>query len=120
MNKKILIIEDEKAMVKVLEAKLTSAGFEVKSAFDGEQALEVLGQEKFDLLLLDVIMPKMDGFQLLSQLKSKGISCPCIVLSNLAQEEDVKKAKELGCLDYLVKSDTPLAKLVEYIQRVLS
>lgn len=71
---------------------------------------------KYDLILLDMIMPKMDGFTVLQKLKENGNKIPVIVTSNLGQDEDVKRAKDLGARDYLVKSDTPLVKIVEYIQ----
>ncbi|MEI7604094.1 MAG: response regulator [bacterium] len=119
MAQKILIVEDEKPIAKALELKLTHSGLDAKAAFNGEEAIKLLEQEKFDLVLLDLIMPNMDGFAVLQNLKDKNIKVRVIVTSNLSQEEDVKKAKELGAIDYFVKSDTSLSKIVDYIQTAL-
>lgn len=118
--KKILIIEDEKPMAKALELKLNKSGLETRVVFNGEDALQLLAKEKFDMILLDLVMPKMDGFAVLKELKSREIKTPVIVTSNLGQEEDAKKAKELGAIDYFIKSNTPIAQLVEYIKKYLS
>ncbi len=120
MNKKILIAEDEKPMANALNLKLQSVGFETYVVYDGEAALTALTQSKYDLLLLDLVMPKKDGFYVLAQLKKSDIATPVIVMSNLGQEEDKKRAKDLGALDYLIKSDTTLAAIVERIKRVFA
>lgn len=117
--KKILIAEDEKPMSKALEIKLGRAGYDVKAAYNGEEAIEMLKKEKFDLLLLDLIMPKKDGFDVLEEIKSKKIKTAVIVLSNLGQEEDINKAKALGAKDFFIKSDTPIAQILEHIQKIL-
>lgn len=115
--KKILIAEDEKPMAKALELKLTSAVFTVKAVFNGQEALDELEKESYDLLLLDLLMPVTDGWQVLSAVKTKNIKV--IVLSNLSQEEDVAKAKQMGAIDFWVKSDTALAEVVEKVSAVL-
>lgn len=109
--KKILIAEDEKPMAKALELKLTSAGFQVKTVFNGQEALGEIEKEPYDLLLLDLLMPGTDGWQVLSKVKSKNIKV--IVLSNLSQEEDVAKAKQMGAIDFWVKSDIAISEVVE-------
>lgn len=114
-GKKILIAEDEKALARALELKLTSAGFIISVAHDGEEALAKILAEKFDLVLLDLVMPKKDGFSVLENLKAKGNTTPVIVSSNLSQEEDFQKAKSLGAVDYFIKSDTPLSEIVNKI-----
>lgn len=118
-TKKILIAEDERPMAKALELKLTSSGFLAKAVFNGDEALEVLAKEKYDLLLLDLMMPKRDGFSVLQEIKDKKKDIAVIVTSNLSQEEDIKKAKSLGAVDYLVKSDTPITEVVERVKKVL-
>lgn len=117
--KKILIAEDEKPMSKALEIKLGRAGYDVKAVYNGEEAIEILKKEKFDLLLLDLIMPKKDGFDVLAEIKNKKIKTAVIVLSNLGQEEDINKAKALGAKDFFIKSDTPIAQILEHIQKIL-
>lgn len=119
MPKKILIVEDEKPMAKALELKLTREGFEAKAVFDGEKALKILESETFDLILLDLVMPNLNGFGVLTELKARNIKTPVIVTTNLSQEEDEKKAKELGATDYLVKSDTSIIEVVNFVKKTL-
>jgi len=116
ISKKILIVEDEKAISKALELKLTYEGFDVKTVFNGIEAVSLLEKEKFDLILLDLVMPKLDGFGVLEVLKSKGNKIPIIVSSNLSQKEDYQRAKDLGAIDFLIKSDTPVAEVVKKIK----
>lgn len=116
---RILIAEDEKALARVLELKLTKAGFAVVIAEDGEEASKLLASESFDLVLLDLVMPKKDGFAVLSELAGKKATLPVVVLSNLGQTEDEKKAKELGAVDYWVKADISLVDVVNRIKKLL-
>lgn len=116
--KKILVVEDEKPMAKALTLKLNHAGFEAKAAFNGEEALEELEKDQYDLMLLDLIMPRMDGFSVLEKLKEKGTKTKIVVTSNLGQEEDFNRAKELGASDYFVKSDTSLSEIVEFVKKM--
>lgn len=119
MTYKILIAEDEKQMAHALELKLKKSGFEPKVAYNGIEAIKILEKEKIDLVLLDLMMPEKDGFGVLEDMKQKKISVPVIVSTNLSQEDDVKKAKDLGAKDYFVKSDTPINEVVEHIKKVL-
>lgn len=119
MAKKILIAEDEKSIGQALVLKLEGAGFETKHVLDGEEALKALEDEKFDLAILDLMMPKLDGFGVLTGMKEKKISTPAIVASNLSQVEDEEKAKSLGAKDYFVKSDVPLTEIVSKIENIL-
>ena len=118
--KRILIIEDEKPMAHALELKLTHAGFSAQSVGNGEEGLVLLEKEKFDLVLLDLVMPKMDGFGVLEEIKKKGIKTPVMVQTNLAQEEDEKRVKALGAKEFFIKSNTPIAEIVEQIKNFLS
>lgn len=117
--KRILIAEDEKPMANALSLKLRSAGFETTLVYDGESALSVAKESPYDLILLDLVMPKKDGFFVLTELKKLKITTPVIVSSNLSQEEDIRRAKELGARDYFIKSDTPLAQVVEKVKQAL-
>lgn len=117
--KKILIVEDDQPLARALELKLSNEGFQPKVASDGEAALKILENEKFDLMLLDLILPKKDGFAVLADLKAKNSTMPVVVLSNLGQEADTKKAKELGALNYFIKADTSIASIIEYIKQNL-
>lgn len=117
--KKILIIEDEKPMAKVLGLKLSHAGYETKIANDGEEGLKILENESFDLIFLDLIMPKMDGFETLGAIKEKQIKTPVVVLSNLSQEDDEKKAKELGAAGFFIKSNTPMSTIADFAAKII-
>src|SRR3989338_3862411 len=99
--KKILLAEDEQAISKVLALKLVNSGYDVTTVDNGEKALAELAKNKYDLLLLDLLMPKVDGWSVLEKLK--GSNLKIIVTSNLGQEEDIKKAKALGALDFFIK-----------------
>ncbi len=118
---KILIAEDDKFLANAYRVKLTKTGFEVKIAMDGEEALTILKGFTPDLILLDLVMPKKDGFTTLRELKAaphlKGI--PVLVASNLGQKEDLDKAMSLGAKDYVVKSDLSLEALIKKIQSLL-
>lgn len=118
-KKKILIVEDEKPLVHALELKLAAQGFEVHTAEDGASALEFLEKETVDLILLDLVMPKLDGFAVLAALQKRGNTIPVVVASNLGQEQDVKRAKEFGVKDYFIKSNTSLADVLEKITTYL-
>jgi len=117
--KKILIIEDEKPMARALELKLTHAGFEVKNVSNGEVGLELLEKETFDLILCDLIMPKMDGFKVLEALNERKIKTPIMILTNLSQSDDEKRARALGAKDFFIKSNMPIANIIERITQFL-
>ena len=116
--KKILIMEDEKPMARALELKLNHSGFLAVSVNDGQTGLDLLAKEHFDLILMDLMMPKMDGFTVLKTLQANNNKIPVLVLSNLSQEEDENKVKTLGAKDFFIKSNTSLTKLVEYVQQI--
>ena len=113
---KILIADDNKAIAMALDLKLQHEGFEVKVVFNGIEALDSLGKEKFDLLILDLIMPQLNGFGVLKSIKEKGIKIPVIVSSDLSQSEDINKVKELGAVDFFVKSDMSVVEMVQKIK----
>lgn len=119
MAKRILIAEDDSFLVKMYKLELEGAGFEITAAANGKQALEAIEQQKPDLLLLDLLMPEMDGFAVLEQVKKKGYNFPIVVLSNLSQEIDKEKCKALGARDYFVKSDMELDRLKEMISKYI-
>lgn len=119
ISKKILIIEDEKTLAKALELKLTHSGFDVKTVFNGEDGIEQIEKISFDLILLDLIMPRMDGFTVLKTLKTNGVVTPVIVLSNLSQEDDIKRSRQFGAVDFFIKSNTPITTIVERVIKLL-
>ncbi len=122
MSKKIVVIEDEQILLRALNIELLSNGFEVLSAKDGESGLKLVREEKPELVLLDLILPKMHGFQVLESLKSDETTkeIPVIILSNLGQKSDMEKGLEIGAEDYYVKASTDLSELSEKINRILT
>ncbi len=106
--KKIALIEDDTIIKEMYKMKLEMEGYNVVCAEDGEKALEVIKKEMPDLILLDILMPKKDGFETLKELKNSEDgnvkSVPVIMLTNLSNKEDVAEAKKLGAVDYLVKA----------------
>jgi DNA-binding response OmpR family regulator len=114
---KILVAEDEKPLAKALQLKLMNSGFEVEVAGDGAEALEKIKSTKYDLLILDLVMPGVDGFAVLTALKAENNPLPVLVISNLSQNEDIAKVKELGAKDYFIKSNVQLPEIVEYIKK---
>lgn len=115
-KKKILIVEDEKPLAHALELKMTHEGYETTVASTGRTGLEEASTGKYDLILLDLILPEIDGFAILEALKEKKLKPVIVVLSNLGQDEDRKKAEEFGVKDYLVKSNVPLADIVKVVK----
>lgn len=119
--KKILIVEDESALQKTLSEVLNQEGYQVISALDGEIGLELAKKERPDLILLDLVLPKLHGFEVLEQLtkdpETKKI--PIIVLTNLEETKDVEKAIELGATTYLVKETYSLDEVIEKIKKTI-
>lgn len=116
----VLVVEDEKALARALQLKLKNSGFFADVAYNGREALDILDKKKFDLILLDLVMPDIDGFGVLTSLKEKGSSVPVMVLTNLGQEDDFERAKSLGAKDYFVKSQTSIADIIERITSMLA
>jgi CheY-like chemotaxis protein len=121
-NATILLAEDDRILRKAGEATLKKRGYGVIAAVDGEDALAKAREHKPDLILLDVIMPKMQGFEVLANLKADAATrdIPVIMLSNLQDESDVRKATDAGALDYLVKSNVPLDVLAARVAEALA
>lgn len=120
-KKKILIVDDERALAKALEIKLNHLGFEASIAWDGEECLEIAFREHPDLILMDIVMPKMDGITAIAKLRENewGKNVPIIILTNLSSAEDATEAAKKEVYDYLVKSDWKLEDVVEKVREVL-
>lgn len=118
---KILIVEDDAFLAGIYAHKFEDEGFKVELAVDGEAGLKSAQSSSPDLILLDVVMPKLDGFELLEKLKAgkKTRSIPVILLTNLGQKEHVDKGLELGAEDYLIKAHFMPAETVEKVKEVL-
>lgn len=121
-NKKtILIAEDEKSLSKALTDKFSSENFDVVSVSNGKECLEVLENQKPDFLILDLVMPEMDGLELLDKISSNEDmkNLPVLVLTNLSDMDKISQVIEKGVHDYLVKSDNSLDSIVEKVKERL-
>jgi DNA-binding response OmpR family regulator len=118
---KILIIEDDRFLRELISRKLKNEGYEVLEAMDGEEGLKKIKEEKPDLVLLDLILPCIDGFEVLSIAKEnqETSQIPIIILSNLGQREEIEKGLKLGAVDYLVKAHFTPSEIVEKIKNFL-
>ena len=119
-KKRILIVEDERPLAHALELKLGHEGFETLVCLSGAEGLDKARNDSFDCILLDLIMPEVDGFSFLQEYRKKNEKTPVIILSNLGQEEDKAKAKTLGATDYFVKANTPILQIVERVKSALA
>lgn len=117
-----LIVEDEEILLRAMYINLHNEGYTVATATDGDTALNMAERIKPDMILLDLILPKMDGFEFLKKIKAIPLlkEIPVLVLSNLGDEEDIAKAKSLGAMDYFIKANTDLAVLLKKIKGILS
>jgi len=119
---KILLVEDEEAIISMYELQLTKDGYEVETARNGAWGLKLAKEKKFDLIIMDMVMPAMNGYVAIKELKSSENSkkVPIIVLSNSAQDSDIDQAKKLGATSYLLKSNITPAKLTREIEKILN
>lgn len=115
---KILLIEDDEVLSKVVYEELTESGFDIFQAFDGEAGLVMAGEKKPDLILLDILLPKKNGFEVLESLKKfPGTNeIPVVMLTMLGSDDDIKRGMRLGANDYIVKSQHALPEIVEKIK----
>jgi DNA-binding response OmpR family regulator len=111
---KVLVVEDDRFLLKILTMKFSAEGFDVASASDGEDGLKQLVSDPPDLLVLDLILPKMNGFEVLTEMRTNATTknIPVVVLSNLGQDEDIRRANELGAQEFLVKSNLSIMEVV--------
>ncbi|HHE76814.1 MAG TPA: response regulator, partial [Candidatus Parcubacteria bacterium] len=114
-------IEHDKFLRELISKKLSDAGYEVLEAIDGEEGIKRVKESKPDLVLLDLILPGIDGFEVLSQIKQDPLfsDLPVIILSNLGQKEDVEKGLKLGAVDFLVKAHFTPGEIIEKIKKIL-
>lgn len=120
-NKIILLAEDDKYISQAYKDGLARAGFKVVTAFDGLEAIKKAKQVKPDIILLDIILPRLDGFEVLKRLKADdGVKdVPVLIISNLGQDSDIEKGKELGAADYLIKANWSMREVIKKINKSL-
>lgn len=118
---KIAVVEDDPFLNRAFILKLSSAGFDTISIKDGREAVDIIRKEFPDLILLDLMLPRRSGFDILAEIKGdeKLKKIPVLILTNLGQEEERKKGLEMGANEYLVKTDIKLEEVVEKINRYL-
>lgn len=121
-SKKILLMEDEEMLATMYESKFKRDGFDITVAHDGEDGLAKAQAANFDVVLVDIIMPKLDGFAVLKALRAlpQYKITPIIMLTNLGQEEDIKKGQELGATDYLIKANFTPSQVTAKLNEVLA
>jgi DNA-binding response OmpR family regulator len=121
MAQKILIVEDDKFLRELIVKKLLGENYDVIEAADGEEGVKKIKEEKPDLVLLDLILPGIDGFGVLSQVKEDPAfaSLPVIILSNLGQKDDVERGLKLGAVDYMIKAHFTPGEIIEKIRTIL-
>ena len=117
----ILLVEDEPTLQKTLSLALENEGYTVQKALDGETGIKTARETKPDLILLDLVLPKMDGFEALAELKKDEVikEIPVIVLINLENPQDIEKATSLGAADYVVKALYDLKEVIAKIKEIL-
>jgi DNA-binding response OmpR family regulator len=114
----VLVAEDEKPLAHALELKLKNEGYQVTLARNGQECLDLLAKDNYDVLLLDLMMPVVDGFKVLESLQAAEKRPATVVLSNLSQHEDEAKVLSLGAQKFFIKSNTPLAVIVAEIKAI--
>jgi DNA-binding response OmpR family regulator len=121
MPKNILVVEDDKFLRELISQKLLKEEYNVSQAVDGEEGVKKVKEEKPDLVLLDLILPGIDGFEVLAQMRQnkESSSTPVIILSNLGQKEDIEKGLKLGATDYLIKAHFTPGEIIEKIKSIL-
>ncbi len=119
LNKKILIVDDTKSYLFILSETLRDAGFIVVTAGNGEEGLSAVDEEKPDLILLDITMPKMDGITMAKKLRESNMQVPIIFLTNMSDIEHVSEAAETAT-DYIVKADTSADDIVVRVKEKLN
>lgn len=114
----ILIAEDDSVLRNLYIKKFSVAGYDIRAVEDGEQALQAIAQKNPDVLVLDIHMPKIDGFQVLEQFPKEKRTFPVVMLTNFADEKSRERGKELGADDYFIKKDMTIKSLLEMVERV--
>lgn len=119
---RILIIEDEAALSNILRERLSDLGYQVSVAIQGEEGWQKTKDERPDIVLLDIILPRLDGFIYLRRLRAhKQLKdVPVMILSNLGQDSDMEQGKELGAMDYIVKSNHTIDAVIERVEEILN
>jgi len=122
MAKKILLIEDEEILINLLQKKLANEGYDISVARNGQEGLELIKEIRPDLILLDIIMPKMGGFEVLEEMqKDQELqNIPVIIISNSGQPVEIDRAQKLGAKDWLIKTDFDPQEVIDKVKKQFS
>ncbi|MBI4122725.1 MAG: response regulator [Parcubacteria group bacterium] len=117
----VLLVEDEEMLASMYQTKFKKEGYQIEVAHDGEEGLAKAEAGTFDVILLDIILPKLDGFAVLKKLRESAQhkATPVLMLTNLGQEEDIKKGEELGANGYLVKANVTPTQVIAKVKELL-
>lgn len=120
-KKIILIVEDDESMLEALTDKFESSGFDIISAKNGEEGLILAFEKHPDLILLDIVMPKLDGLSMLKKLKQDqwGAYAPVMILTNLSDSQKLAEALEIGVVEYVIKAEVKLSDIIYKVKRIL-
>lgn len=121
MAYKILVVEDDKFLRELITQKLAREGYDVKEAVDGEEGVVKVKEEKPDVILLDLILPGIDGFEVLAKIKEdpEVENIPVVILSNLGQRDDVERGLKLGAVDFLIKAHFTPGEIIEKVEKIM-
>jgi len=119
--KKILLIEDDPLLIDIYTTKLQQSGFDVKAVEHGEKAVAAIQQERPDIVLLDIVLPHVDGWEILQQVQASEElkRIPIVILSNLGQKEEIEKGLRLGAVRYLIKAHYTPSQVVEEVVKLI-
>lgn len=121
-QKTILVVEDDDFLSTLLTTRFQQAGFNVLVAKDGDEAIEALKTNKPNLIMLDIILPKKSGFEVLEQIQNDPTlqKAPVVITSNLGQQSDVERGRSMGVMEYFVKAETPIEDMVARINQIMA
>lgn len=123
MAKRLLIVEDDTFLSDLYKMQLSKEGYEVVAVEDGQQGLKIFYEQVFDMILLDIMMPKMSGFEMLERIRAdkehERSDVKVIVLTNLGQQTDKQRAEELGAIKYFVKTEEEIGNIIKFIKEQL-
>lgn len=118
-----MLVEDDQILARLYQTKFQKEGFDIQLSFDGQDGFDKMKSFSPDLVILDLIMPKVDGFTFLDKVRGDGElskrGTPVLVLSNLGQESDIKKAMDMGAKDFFIKADVSLSQMVEKVRKYM-
>ena len=118
-KKQILLLEDERVLSRAICIKLDNQGYQTTTVENGEDAIKLIDTRSFNLIILDLVTPRVDGFSVLRHIRAKDREIPVFIVSNLSQKEDIKEALSIGANKYFIKSNISLTEILEEANSIL-